>query len=733
MGGAAGTATQDERAAVFTPALGRLLAACDLGRLAPQACRLAEGLHGAEGVVRLGVTELSLTARAGGAPAVRLLAEVVDVGPSSEERFAGALAQLERVAGELGVEIDRERLERLAALASPSHPEAGKRPLRFGLTVGWSADRPPGLKAYFDLGASDRVAATERLREALGAAGVVPAWQRLQGAAIAPPVCQGFGVDTGPAAGDHLRPYLHGAGFTGEGLRRLIGAEREREAGAALDAFALLVADDPGPAKPLRGMLVAPTFHAAAPERPVGLKLDAFLPLLKPDDAAALDAARRLARELGIDGEPWSDAVTAVCGSRDLTRTRGLLHYLSLAIDPGGGVRMALYLRPPHPPNPHQGPRSRPRAKVPALAALDAAIRRAIEFLERDRAALRPAATHRLSFPREMRADGPAEVQLGVTFALAYAANALVAAQRAGFEVDSAGLERDVEELASLRDREVAGGWRYFPRLAPLPPDADDLAEVVRLVAAVAPARLQPLCGPALDVALEGWKRDGSRSTWLLSDADPAGERRRMREAIELFWGDTFDCEVIANLAEAIAGAQPHLPAGAGETVASACAWVIDCQLPDGSWPATWYTEPLYGTWMAARLVALVRPGHQCLRAAHSLAMGAIGEEGEQLTAEQTALALLTLLAIDESVPAPPDALARGAASLVSLQHDDGGWPANPLIRMEPMRTQRRDGPVLLHASPALTAALALGALVGARQGLDRNADAVWTVPSPPG
>ncbi|GAA0441781.1 prenyltransferase/squalene oxidase repeat-containing protein [Streptomyces sp. NPDC046215] len=152
------------------------------------------------------------------------------------------------------------------------------------------------------------------------------------------------------------------------------------------------------------------------------------------------------------------------------------------------------------------------------------------------------------------------------------------------------------------------------------------------------------------------------------------------------------ECTASALLAlSAVDRDDPALPEGALARVRSrATAFLLRGQLPDGSWPAAWGINRIYGTWFAVRgLRAAGTPRtHPALRrAAHWLrsaqrADGGWGEhhrgctenryaEADESQPVSTAWALLALM--DLTAPDDP-AVLRGVRWLCSHQKPDGTW-----------------------------------------------------------
>jgi squalene-hopene/tetraprenyl-beta-curcumene cyclase len=714
-----------QRADVASATLGRLLALFGLGGARQEAealCRLFGDECG------VGVSEVSVAYAPDGRPAVRCLAEVVDRRPATSATLDRLQALVQRLITRLGGGAsDAARFISLFdAVYRRRTPVAHAPDLRFGLALQWRAASPVALKAYFDLFAAGREEALPRLGQAFALLGLGEYWPAAQSYVVhdGRPACRGFGVDLSPSPAPNLRPYVSGRVFTVARLQSLAARAGGAPGVAALQAFARYALAAPEPHQELPSLLVCPVFAAGLPSDRPALKLDAFLPEGTADDAGAFEAVRQLAARAGVPAPHLDDVVATALHGRVATQTRAVLHYASLDILPSAGFRVGVYLRPFGLETAHLTPRLRPRTKEASLRRLDDAVRAAAGFLERQRASAYAEATHWMTFPHAAGFSGIVERHAGRVFAMALVGNALVDAAHAGFPIDWNGLEQDADRLLEMRADDVPGGWRYFPTLPELPPDADDLAEVLRLLQAVRPERVPGACGEALRLVLSvGIASDGSLRTWIVDEqrTDPATVR--LRQFIGHQWGDTADVEVVANLLEALWRLDR---ARYAEACARGVEFVAGRQAPDGTWGSTWYWGPYYGTFAACRFLAAAWPGHPALHRAAAGLRAALGADGSALGPTDLALAMLAAAALRSSVPFEGDRLRESAASLLARQEGDGSWPATPFIRMDTNRVRTLAGKgqprYVSYSSRTTATAFCLRALCAARPALlDRD------------
>lgn len=339
-------------------------------------------------------------------------------------------------------------------------------------------------------------------------------------------------------------------------------------------------------------------------------------------------------------------------------------------------------------------------------------------------------AAHVMRFPLAAGFTGP-DVQLGDVFARAVVAGALLDADPHMDGQLQPCIDREARYLAAAR-RAEPGLWCYFPGLPELPPDADDAAEVLRVLlrhgavgTGLPPARVlvpHAQVSACLELAFGDCAHpDGSFETWLIPRGQD-GTAVRQREYARRYWGEGPDVEVMANLLDVARRFDPVAYAG---PVRLGIQYILAAQDGAGSWPATWYHGRLYAAYACCRLLAGQAPttdGYTASQAALSRCAGFIEAQltldaGWSATAEldadpvSTALALLALAEIRRAGLAVPDALAeRGLRALTQWQRSDGGLPAAPFIQMQLGRTGELAAETLSYGSRTVTTALALRA-----------------------
>jgi squalene-hopene/tetraprenyl-beta-curcumene cyclase len=325
-------------------------------------------------------------------------------------------------------------------------------------------------------------------------------------------------------------------------------------------------------------------------------------------------------------------------------------------------------------------------------------------------------ARHLMNFSWDQGFSGATEVQTGDVYQRSLLAETLCEAQRlAGRDLEPA-VAHEVAYLLGRAQSQPPGGWSYFPELPELPADADDLAQMIRLLCLAGRREQVPSrCGPALDALLQtGAHPDGSLETWILPAERNLRRQQRQAQFVELAWGTGPDPEVMANLLHAL---HVYEAVRFAETIERGLDFIERAQADDGSWSSTWYYGPFYGVFVASRVLAAARPFSTSL----SRAIGFVRESQLRdggwgvgdADALSTSLALHTLaLAPAEITDASDHERASRARQWLEAARRADGWRGCPFIQMNVNRAS--GGPIrtVFYSSRTITTAFVLrGAL----------------------
>lgn len=664
-------------------------------------------------------TEVSLSFCRDRAPGVRCLGEVVNVCvPDSPELTVAKLGDhLIGALADRGGTYDLELFRDLTKIAYSKHRDV-RRALRFGAAVEWPNHPSSGLKCYFDLHSDGREFAANRMAAAFQRLGLQPQFARareLLGSRFEQGRCRGMATDLDMSGIRGIRLYTPGARWTLKELRELLAATGRRDQIDLLELFNASVLGGLTSRDTVSHLLVSLVFTSATGSEPI-LKLDAFMPALKPDDLASYQAFSSLAENLEIPTEQYAEAFRVVSDPEDLSHTQRILQYLSVDFLPAPHAKLNSYFRLPGTESEHMERRVQPRRKPRMLSLLDEACRRAIQALERERLTQYSEAVHRMVFPRAAGFSSEQELHLGGVFQRALIIDALLDAKRAGYLIDHEGLDDDVARLVDMRSPEGLRGWKYFPSLAELPPDADDLAQVMQALWRVEYANLDELVDPLLRVIEESSKNeDGWFETWIVNSDDESPASALVKKFINTHWGTGPDPEVIANMLYAM---WIYDSGRYQSCIHGAIGYLASCQLPNGSWPAAWYAGSYYPTFVCVRAFRAADHSHYALYRATQFLVEMQQVPGGWGTGApnsgDSAYALRAVCLLDNEMAR--QMVIPGCQFLFQQQQTDGFWPASDFIKMDTSRAASPAGErVLVYRSRTITTAACLSALCAAR------------------
>ena len=678
---------------------------------------------------QFGVTEFSVSLAMNRMPTIRCLAEITSRRPARksdiQEAFSIGHDLFAFLAEQFGVSYPLQTFQDIYRLVYDSIDDSATQPHhRFGLAVEWSQTAPPSVKCYFDLFATGRAHAFTKLHTIFRHLGFEKQWLLID--QVAPELggrefCRGIGIDFSPVKVANCRLYLAGKHFTIERINGFLETFGSSDHPAAVNKFHRLILNSMWPTEPLSSVLVGLVFSALLPADRALVKLDAYLPDLKPDDQASTFAIRALCSSLGVASDGYDRMLGIVTDHRDLGATQALQQFLSLDLLGGGKTKINAYFRPFGLETPHLAPQHRPRGKSDVVGSVDQSIRRTISWIEGQRPTQYPEAIHRMYFPRTLGFTGRTDLQKGWVFQCALICDALLQAAGSGFEIDWDGITDDIRRLVDARCHQIRGGWKYFPDLPELPPDADDLAIILQLLVRSGYDSIGTLCDDPIRILFEqNSAGDGSFSTWIVDKTECNELTRTMLDAIETKWGNIPDVEVIANLLYALVIYDADRFAA---EIALGVEYISGRQKPDGSWHSSWYCGPYSGTFACARAISVAQPQHHSLSGAARFLEGCQRDDGgwgnQETTATDTALALMALICLHGSVAIDAVTIRRAITYLTGHQSPHGTWPRSPFIQMDTNRTVTLAGnsqpQIITYGSQTITSALCLKALSMAR------------------
>lgn len=318
-------------------------------------------------------------------------------------------------------------------------------------------------------------------------------------------------------------------------------------------------------------------------------------------------------------------------------------------------------------------------------------------------------ARHLATFRAEDGFEVERSVQDGDVFQRATVTEALLEVEQTYDTALQPLIAAEIEHLHAMRRRDGIGGWSYFPDLPELPPDADDLAQIMLVLLRAGRVHdVEATCDPVLDVLLrDNANEDGSFETWIVPARNRSARQERQAFYTARAWGVGGDPDVVANLLYALRLCDERRFAG---TIERGARFLLRRQHADGYWESAWYFGPYYGTYVATRFLAQRRDAADAVARATAFLLGAQradGGWGDESESDSlgTALALLALLYAPPSGPRTGAAIERGLGYLARHGDAEGGWPAAPFIRLEIGRPAGKPTRIGTYASKTITTA----------------------------
>ena len=270
-------------------------------------------------------------------------------------------------------------------------------------------------------------------------------------------------------------------------------------------------------------------------------------------------------------------------------------------------------------------------------------------------------------------------------------------------------IDAEADYLFNTRRKTGIGGWAYFPDLRELPPDADDLAQVMQVLlrADYSQTAIQYF-EDALNVLFNDQANaDNGWESWIIPKNNQTEEQQLQTIWVNKAWGTGSDIEVVANLVYALIlfDSERFAP-----SIERGISFLLNLHKNSYCWESTWYYGDYYGTYVSLRAICAANGPESTIEGAIAFIENSRQPDGswaerEESSPLQTALALLALsigkkhidLTIDEQW------LASSLSYLQQTYDENGSWPASPFIRMPMGRPMGFVHTILTYESAAIT------------------------------
>lgn len=267
----------------------------------------------------------------------------------------------------------------------------------------------------------------------------------------------------------------------------------------------------------------------------------------------------------------------------------------------------------------------------------------------------------------------------------------------------------EVQYLVSTRRSRGIGGWAYFPNLPELPPDADDLAQIIQVLLRAGYAEvLAPFIEVPLQVLLSDQVNEDAWESWIIPKQMSNEEQVLQQEWVDKAWGTGSDIEVVANLIYAL---QLYDASRFQAEINRGLAFLYNNHQGRFCWKSTWYHGDYYGTYVSLRAICASNGNKTVVEAAirfleenrNTDGSWSIKEQGSSPL--QTALALLALAIAKQYIGQrlSSDWLEPSLRYLQVHYTPKQGWPASPFIQMPMGRPYGFVHTILSYESASIT------------------------------
>lgn len=270
-------------------------------------------------------------------------------------------------------------------------------------------------------------------------------------------------------------------------------------------------------------------------------------------------------------------------------------------------------------------------------------------------------------------------------------------------------IKSEATYLVASRRKEGVGGWAYFPNLRELPPDADDLAQVMQVLcrsgfkketAILFEAPLNVLFRDQVN-ADQGWE------SWIIPKENQTTEELLQTSWVNKAWGTGSDIDVIANLIYALSIYDKEK---FSKEINQGLSFLYKSH-ENYSWKSTWYYGKNYATYMSIRAICANSGDKKMVEKAVRFLInsrksdGGWALENETSNALQTALALLGISIGHKYLGIGIDLnwLELSRVFLQKKYSKLSGWESSPFIRMPMGRPSGFVHTILTYESATIT------------------------------
>lgn len=348
--------------------------------------------------------------------------------------------------------------------------------------------------------------------------------------------------------------------------------------------------------------------------------------------------------------------------------------------------------------------------------SLNESISKGLDFLLRQQKNDFPEARHLEILGRLGRGDHRSACQWGTTFQRTIILDTLIDMREKNVEVPKAIIDEEVEKIVRAKLQTRKGGWSYFPQITSLPPDADDLGQVIQVLVKSGYGSVREICKEPIEILIKyNTHPDGSVDTWIAYPKEAGSLEAKLE--MQQVWGITPDTEVVANV---LYGLSLYDRKRFESLIRKGIKFIENRQLSEGYWDCNWYFGKYYGTWVCSRLISIFNNESVSFKKGLDFVIknqnedGGWGENGKSNPLD-TSFGMLTI-SLSSEEGKMRDQIFRALQFLQQRQQLEG-WEGSDFIKVDPGRyygaLERDSQPeIKIYKSRTITTAFCLKAML---------------------
>lgn len=296
---------------------------------------------------------------------------------------------------------------------------------------------------------------------------------------------------------------------------------------------------------------------------------------------------------------------------------------------------------------------------------------------------------------------------VGNVFQSSIIANTLLTVKKNGYLIKECLIESLIQKILNQKQKSCFG-WKYFPHLKELPPDIDDLAQIIQLFINYDRQLVDNHCLEVVNFVLKNCiNNNGSINTWIYNSKSKNSIHKLYSNNIRKKWGSESDPEVIANFIYSL-----YLIDNIyyKDIIAKGIIYLKSKMHDSYYWSSNWYWGKSYGTYICTRILSLYNENKLLNAIKESIILKKRNKFGFINPLEE-AFNLLTLLTINKKNPIPVNEFEQYFNYLITTQNNHGYWDAIPFIKMNRKRTKGGES-YLSYQSSIITTCYCLYAII---------------------